>query len=574
VKGPTRCLVLCSGAKLARNRDDYGKVLGFELRGTRPNVALRISDITRKMADVVPTLFTDLLELATYVYCADQAVTRGGDGAINLGAKWRRTFEFVVPVRHPDFWSQKAICDLLSNTLGFLSDDNYTFTFEALSAPPKLEEYLDLPASDPEASFQAEEVLLFSGGLDSLAGAIQEAVVDGKKIALVSHWSAPQVSSRQKLLVADLKKRVAGRQLFHIPVMVNKSSSLTHETTQRTRSFLFASLAATVAAMLGVPRVRMYENGIVSFNLPICEQVIGARATRTTHPRVLAGLSLLFSQLLGRTFEVEDPFIWKTRADIVELIRDADCRDMITYTASCSHVYTSTKLHTHCGECSQCIGRRFAVLAAGCADDDHKEKYAVDVLVGERKSTENKTMVESFVRTAREVEVMDDRAFFSWFGEVSHALPYLPGTMQEAALQVFNLHKRHAQQIGRVLDEAIRECPMAIRFGELPESCPVAIACRQASQQPEVIPAFTHSEDYRTVTLNGSEFVLTPNQAAVVQLLYEAHRNGTPALGQAYLLERTGSSGSRVRDVFKTGQAWGNLLGPGQRRGTIRLKLA
>jgi hypothetical protein len=40
-------------------------------------------------------------------------------------------------------------------------------------------------------------------------------------------------------------------------------------------------------------------------------------------------------------------------------------------------------LHTHCGCCSQCLDRRFAVLAAHAADHDPVEMYKVE-LVGEK----------------------------------------------------------------------------------------------------------------------------------------------------------------------------------------------
>jgi hypothetical protein len=73
------------------------------------------------------------------------------------------------------------------------------------------------------------------------------------------------------------------------------SEDLNREYTQRSRSFLYAALGATVAAMVGRDRIRFYENGVVSLNLPVSAQAIGARATRTTHPRVLNGFAELFT---------------------------------------------------------------------------------------------------------------------------------------------------------------------------------------------------------------------------------------------------------------------------------------
>ena len=48
--------------------------------------------------------------------------------------------------------------------------------------------------------------------------------------------------------------------------------------------------------MQGFDLLRFYENGVVSMNLPMSAQVVGTRATRTTHPRVLAGFEQLFRQ--------------------------------------------------------------------------------------------------------------------------------------------------------------------------------------------------------------------------------------------------------------------------------------
>ena len=44
-----------------------------------------------------------------------------------------------------------------------------------------------------------------------------------------------------------------------------------------------------------------------------------------------------------------------------------------------------TKLHPHCGQCSQCIDRRFAILAAGQDEDDPEDAYKVDLLLDGRE---------------------------------------------------------------------------------------------------------------------------------------------------------------------------------------------
>ena len=45
----------------------------------------------------------------------------------------------------------------------------------------------------------------------------------------------------------------------------------------------------------------------------------GREPSRTTHPRVLAGYSKLFSLLLDTEVHFENPFIWMTKSDIVKI---------------------------------------------------------------------------------------------------------------------------------------------------------------------------------------------------------------------------------------------------------------
>jgi hypothetical protein len=145
--------------------------------------------------------------------------------------------------------------------------------------------------------------------------------------------------------------------------------------------------------MFKLSRIRFYENGIISFNLPISAQVVGARATRTTHPQVINGFAKIFSALAGKPFSVENPFLWKTKTEVINDIVKAGCADTIKFSTSCTYTWGMTKLHTHCGKCSQCIDRRFAILAAGAQEYDPAEAYGVDLLIGERAEGEPRLKV-------------------------------------------------------------------------------------------------------------------------------------------------------------------------------------
>ena len=476
-------VILCGG--LAAPASARGKpVVALDIQQPDGNVTLKLQDISGRMTANMAPVLVDLLEVAAYVYCADQTAKRGGPTSQDFGEGWRRRFEFHIPVRQPDLWSSKPVRTALCETLGFLSDDEYEFNFKKLRREQPAARYLDF-SHDPDAGFQAEEVMLFSGGLDSLGGAVHEVLDEKRSVALVSHRSSPKIDAKQQQLMRDFAAR-SSRKPLHVPVWVNKEKALGREFTQRSRSFLFAALGAVVARLFELWRIRFYENGVVSINLPISAQVVGGRATRTTHPRVLNGFAEIFSAVFEKPFAVENPFRWKTKAEVVEVIRAAGCGDLVRHAVSCTHVWDMTTLHTHCGKCSQCIDRRFATLAAGCTDkEDPPEMYEVDLLRGERAPGHSRTMLESYVSTAMRVRTMNDLAFFATFGEAHRVIRHVLGMSADgAAAAMLDLYRRHAAAVFQVIAGALAAHASEIAGGSVPSSCLLILALPDEYKRP------------------------------------------------------------------------------------------
>jgi hypothetical protein len=388
-----------------------------------------------------------------------------------MGSGWRRNFRFIIPVRNPNHWSNPKVLEPLREALSFLSEDEYAFEFEKAAHPIPLDKYLEL-GSDETAAFKADKIVLFSGGLDSLAGTVEELSTSTRNVALVSHRSSPKIFDHQKRLVAELKRRFPKR-LMHVPVLATRQEPLrVQEHTQRSRSFLYAALACVVARLFGNMRLRFFENGVVSVNLPISEQVVGARATRTTHPLVLRQFRKFLSAAIGKSIEVENPFIWKTKADVIRSLVEQGGGPLIRDTVSCSRIYDITKLHTHCGCCSQCLDRRFAVLAAAAAEHDPVEMYKVELLTDPRERPNDQTMAESYARTALEFRDMDERGFFGRFsGETARVCLGFPSAKSDdVARRVLELHQRHGQAIGGVLKAAVEDHSAELVRRSLPPS--------------------------------------------------------------------------------------------------------
>jgi hypothetical protein len=80
-----------------------------------------------------------------------------------------------------------------------------------------------------------------------------------------------------------------------------------------------------------------------------------------------------------------------------------------------------------------------------------------------------------------------------------------------------------------------------------------------------------HSLDFRSVNWFGTMHSFTPNQAAVVKVLWESWKQGTPDVGDNALLEAAESDSTRISVLFLKHPAWRTMIVPGQTKGTRRL---
>ena len=286
----------------------------------------------------------------------------------------------------------------------------------------------------------------------------------------------------QNYLIGQLRHRFRADRVFHVPVRANLKDDLGKEHTHRTRSFLFASIGAVTAHLLGPRRIFFFENGVVSLNLPPVGQVVGARATRTTHPQVLTGFRRVLSSVLGQSFDVINPYAWITKSEVIERIVQSSCVDLIKDTRSCTRIHEMTKLHPHCGQCSQCLDRRFAILAAGQAQADPADAYKVDLMSGDREPGPDRETALAFIRSASKINQMTDIDFFSHYGETSRIVSHFDEPAEMVARRIYELYQRHAAAICRVFDAGVDANKADIRNGSLPPDCLVSLIIGQRSE--------------------------------------------------------------------------------------------
>lgn len=395
----------------------------------------------------------DLLDIACVIFAADGMVRRGGPTRPEMGSGWRRRFDFDIPVRAPDVWSRDDVTEALVETVDFLMEDSATFRFRPRPRQVPRTPWLNFDPSG--AAFHADEVILFSGGLDSFAGTLERLETSSDCLVLVTHRSAQKIIPHQVRLGEWLADRY-GKRLLHIHVPAHRKGHEASETTQRSRSFLFAALAQIIARLLGCPRISFYENGIVSHNLPISAQVVGSMATRTTHPRSLRLIDKLHGLVLPEAAAIRNPYAGLTKTEVVQRIAQHGGQDMIKHSVSCTHVRDQDTLRTHCAACSQCLDRRFAIVAAGLANAEPPEMYRFDVLAGARKDERSRTLAVDWTRHAREVDGMDPMSFLSRFAQdIARVVDgYAETDAKDTARRMYDLHKRHAASVMSVLEKS------------------------------------------------------------------------------------------------------------------------
>ncbi len=303
----------------------------------------------------------DLLALATHVHAADTRVCRSTESQDS----WTRELRVVVPVSAPARWTEVA--PLLKRMLDFLTGDLWTLSFRSWPNGVRPER----PPRPPGAiELGLDGVSLFSGGLDSLIGAI-DLLEAGMDPLFVSHAQEPAISNAQTACFSGLAEHY-GRPLRRLGMWMALENGLVQnvasEPSTRSRSFLFLALGAFAGTGLGDEfTLRVPENGLIALNVPLDHLRLGSLSTRTTHPFYLARWNELLATM-GMRGQVTNPYWNRTKGEMTgECANRALLTRVLGSTLSCS---SPTKGRwkgrgiQHCGYCLPCLVRRAALLGA------------------------------------------------------------------------------------------------------------------------------------------------------------------------------------------------------------------
>ena len=297
-------------------------------------------------------IILDFLFFASVVYGIDKLISRG-----RTDDRWTRAMEFCLQVSNPERWS--TVTEDLEACLSFLTGDTWKIQFTELQHElyrPRSRRKFQPPA-------KGNTVSLFSGGLDSLIGAIDYLESNPtNSLFLVGHYDRySKAASDQERVYGDLKNHYQSRlDLLQVKVGPKPSGQ---EKTYRSRSLLFIAIGMYAARGIGNHTPLLIpENGAIALNVPLTPSRRGSCSTRTAHPFFLNKLREIFEKL-GIKNKLCNPLELKTKGECMEECLNRDVLHIAApKSVSCAKgghkswwPNTSAK---GCGVCVPCIYRR------------------------------------------------------------------------------------------------------------------------------------------------------------------------------------------------------------------------
>ncbi|GAA3112801.1 hypothetical protein JOF29_002811 [Kribbella aluminosa] len=378
----------------------------------------------------MPTpLSRDLVRIAAGAYLLDRSVKRSS-------TYFSRRLELVVHVDQPEAFLSPAgqrVVDLLA----WLTGDAWTLTPVAHN-----------PSASSQAAVveQRQSIMLLSGGLDSLCGAVIAFDRQQQTLHLGHRDQTGAVVRSQERLANSLTGLASSFTWQRLRLAPRISAD--HST--RTRSLMFMALATAAATARGSSEVVIPENGFTSLNLPLIPSRGGALSTKSTHPWTFLQVNTLLAEL-GIAVTARNPHAAQSKGEMLAAAAGVGLdgfSDLITDTLSCSKLdgglgYEGGSPNVNCGLCIACLVRRGAFLGAGIPDPT---EYLLDrVTARGRKKLLNARASDIWaVRSwGEKTPTVDD---------LIAAAPWPPGTDYDAHLNV--VAKGRAELLG-ALDATI-----------------------------------------------------------------------------------------------------------------------
>ena len=359
-------------------------------------------DFRYRVQQEFPSIVADLIDLAVAIHASDRLAFQ------NIRQEQSRIL-VVLPVRHPELLNAESFRAKLENLLGSATGSRWIFDFQRRADSGRIIERQPLLL---QCAPQADEVALWSGGLDALAGLYTRLrTYTEKSFVLFGTGSNEIVYARQEEVAEQIQSIFPGRStLYRVPIRFRDSNEHRKNKITRARGVIFTLLGSACAYLMGRKELCVYENGIGAINLPYRASAVGLDHSRSVHPLTLLMVSDLVSELIGETFRVHNPFLFSTKAEMCQALAEDRRADLASLAKSCDSPHRQQP--DQCGYCSSCILRRQALAASKIED---KTDYVI--LHGNRSAADPSVYLRHMlaqVHTLRCLLNASDRPNLKW----------------------------------------------------------------------------------------------------------------------------------------------------------------
>nr|WP_315848377.1 hypothetical protein [uncultured Rhodoferax sp.] len=347
---------------------------GKEPHRANGSFKLKLGDHARIEADHIKRycfaegdqLQQDLAAVLSGVRMVDRACNR------QHSKGWARALSVEVPVFELDKWKSPNVSNALTDTLQYLTGDQWSFEFKQRKKAPRSPEQAHI-VSLPS---QERVFMPYSSGLDSFALASQvlrDATV--AELILVNVQSAHQLTKWRNL------GRKNDKDLQAVQVAAFFKEPHRTEPTFRSRPFIYDMLAGYGAALAQPAKVLIPENGQGSLGGSLVP--LGNEAPhRSCHPGFTSRLEKLVYALTDKEVTFEHPALFLTKGEVLSQLasQSSQSNDWLAAHRSCSYDArhsSQDKKSLHCGLCGNCLLRRVALQ---WADIDDTTDYRAAVL--------------------------------------------------------------------------------------------------------------------------------------------------------------------------------------------------
>jgi len=340
----------------------------------------------------------DWLRVALFCYAADRLASRSPKGAGNYD-HWSRRIKVTIPVADPKIW--QVFREDVQDALNYLTSDTWTLAFTLRNGEFEEEQQIQAPTIKSEP----ENVLLFSGGLDSLAGAVDLIANNSKNLLLVSGSTHNRLNCEQRDL-AEALRRTTRNNVDHLICEYGLKGDQDktrqgRESTQRARGWIHVAFGLLASHLVSNETLHLYENGIGAFNLSSTTAQLSGQNSLSVHPLFLNKISAVASGILGNETHIVQPSLFETKSALLKRVFNTEeHRALIARSFSCERFPNFPYKKSQCGKCPSCLVRRSSLFTAGMSDsgDDYQFDFLKNGLPGKLPLSQGYHSMNAYTR--------------------------------------------------------------------------------------------------------------------------------------------------------------------------------